>query len=177
MKDVDNYLRSIDDQRWTVVEKQIKNKIDELYLNVLLFCIEPKTREEIFKQIGIYNNSRNFNKYIKPIIKVNWLQLTIPEKPTSKNQKYLTSNVAKRLVESQPIGMKRATISSSSIASVGYNEENEILEIEFHHGAIYRYFNVPKEVFKGLMNAESKGSYFMYNIKNEYEAKQISQPF
>lgn len=33
--------------------------------------------------------------------------------------------------------MERENVSSSNLASVGYDEENEILEIEFNHGGIY----------------------------------------
>jgi ATP-dependent DNA helicase RecG len=51
LNDIDNYLRSTDDQRWNQIEKQIKSKVDDLYLEVLLYCITPRTRDEIFKQI------------------------------------------------------------------------------------------------------------------------------
>ena len=173
LTDIDGYLRSFDDLRWTQVEKKIKSKVDSIYLKALLYCISPKTREEIFEHIEIYNNSRNFNNYIKPIIEIGWLQLTIPDKPTSKNQKYVTSNVAKRLVELPKTGIKRIPVASSNIASVGYDAEKQILEMEFHHGAIYQYFDVPKEVYDGLMSAGSIGSYFMHNIKNKYQYQNI----
>jgi len=173
LSDIDSYLRSLNDQRWTIVEKKIKSRVDDIYLKVLLYCIKPKTREEIFEHIEIYNNSRNFNNYIKPIIEVGWLQLTIPDKPTSKNQKYVTSNISKRLVAPLKTGNKRTPVASSNIASVGYNAENKILEIEFHHGAIYQYFDVPKEEYETLMNASSYGSYFYHNIRDDYAYEKI----
>jgi len=173
LSDIDSYLRSLDDQRWTIVEKQIKSRVDDIYLKVLLYCIKPKTREEIFEHIEIYNNSRNFNNYIKPIIEIGWLQLTIPAKPTSKNQKYITSDIAKRLVVLKIPSIKRTPVASSNIASVGYDAENKILEIEFHHGAIYQYFDVPKEKYETLMNASSHGSYLYHNIRDDYEYEKI----
>lgn len=49
--------------------------------------------------------------------------------------------------------MKRQSVSSSNLASVGYDAENEILEIEFNHGGVYQYYDVPESVYRGLMSA------------------------
>jgi hypothetical protein len=42
--------------------------------------------------------------------------------------------------------MERKAVESSNLASVGYDEHEEILEIEFQHGGVYQYFDVPKKV-------------------------------
>ncbi|WP_117179044.1 KTSC domain-containing protein [Mariniflexile rhizosphaerae] len=34
------------------------------------------------------------------------------------------------------------------MASVGYDKEARILEIEFHNGAVYQYFDVSENVFE-----------------------------
>ena len=60
LNDIDNYLRSTDDQRWNQVEKQIKGKVDDLYLEVLLYCITPRTRDEIFKYSAYLLRSSEF---------------------------------------------------------------------------------------------------------------------
>ncbi|MBA7540511.1 hypothetical protein ES705_32810 [subsurface metagenome] len=39
--------------------------------------------------------------------------------------------------------MKRKQVESSNLASVGYDADKKILEIEFNHGGVYQYFNVP----------------------------------
>ena len=65
--------------------------------------------------------------------------------------------------------MKRQAVESSNLASVGYDTENEILEVEFKHGGICQYFDVPENVYKELMNADSHGVYFSANIRNDYE--------
>lgn len=44
-----------------------------------------------------------------------------------------------------------------------------ILEIEFHHGAIYQYFDVPEYVFEELISSVAKGSYFINEIKDKFE--------
>ena len=50
--------------------------------------------------------------------------------------------------------MNRQSVDSSNLASIGYDEENEILEIEFNHGGIYQYSDVPKDEYESLMNAD-----------------------
>jgi hypothetical protein len=64
--------------------------------------------------------------------------------------------------------MERIPVSSSNIASVGYDNASEILEIEFKNGAIYHYFNVPEIIHEQLMGAPSLGSFFNANIRNVY---------
>lgn len=61
--------------------------------------------------------------------------------------------------------MKRVSVQSSNISSVGYDPATSALEIEFHHGGVYQYYGVPRQVYEGLMAAESKGSYFHHYIK------------
>ena len=65
--------------------------------------------------------------------------------------------------------MNRQTVDSSNLASVGYDEENQILEIEFNHGGVYQYSDVPKDEYDSLMNADSLGSYFYHNIRDVYD--------
>ena len=69
--------------------------------------------------------------------------------------------------------MKREQVDSSNLASVGYNEENEILEIEFNHGGIYQYSDVPRKEYVSLMNADSLGSYFHHNIRDVYDYNKL----
>jgi len=69
--------------------------------------------------------------------------------------------------------MKRQAIESSNLASVGYDAKNEILEVEFKHGGIYQYFDVPETVFEELMNADSHGVFFSANIRNEYKYQKM----
>lgn len=61
--------------------------------------------------------------------------------------------------------MKRQSIESSNLASIGYDSENEILEVEFKHGGVYQYFDVPENVYEELIDASSHGQYFDRNIK------------
>lgn len=69
--------------------------------------------------------------------------------------------------------MDRTPVSSSNLSSVGYDEENHILEIEFNGGRIYQYFDVPPRIHEGLMSASSHGKYFHRNIKDNFRYDQI----
>lgn len=69
--------------------------------------------------------------------------------------------------------MKRESVSSSNLASVGYDEKTQILEIEFNHGGVYEYYDVPKEEHKALMSASSHGSYFYHNIRDDYDYEKL----
>lgn len=70
--------------------------------------------------------------------------------------------------------MKRTNVSSSNLDSVGYDEDSQTLEIAFLNGGVYQYYEVPNEVYEGLMNASSHGKYFDKNIKKAgYSYKKI----
>lgn len=70
--------------------------------------------------------------------------------------------------------MQRTNVESSNLKSVGYDEKNSILEIEFLHGGLYQYYSVPKSVYEGLMSADSHGKYFDRNVKKAgYRYKRI----
>lgn len=61
--------------------------------------------------------------------------------------------------------MKRQYVSSSNIASIGYDADNMVLEVEFLNGSIYQYYDVPQIIYDGLMAADSHGKYLAAYIK------------
>jgi hypothetical protein len=61
--------------------------------------------------------------------------------------------------------MERIAVSSTELASVGYDESNSVMEVEFQQGGVYQYFGVPADVYAGLMAASSKGTYFNQIVK------------
>lgn len=69
--------------------------------------------------------------------------------------------------------MNRTKVASSNIASIGYDAELEVLEIEFLAGSVYQYDSVPTEEYEGLMDAGSHGMYFLRGIKNRYVFRQV----
>jgi hypothetical protein len=69
--------------------------------------------------------------------------------------------------------MNRTPVSSSNLSSVGYDEDRELLEIEFNGGRVYHFFDVPQKIHEELMNASSHGKYFNRNIEENYQYEQI----
>lgn len=61
--------------------------------------------------------------------------------------------------------MDRKYVTSSNIASIGYDSISQTLEVEFLNGAIYQYYDVPEALYEGLMSADSHGKYFAEFIK------------
>ena len=61
--------------------------------------------------------------------------------------------------------MDRTPVVSSNIESIGYDSNSKILEVEFTNMSVYRYYEVPEDVYEELMAAESKGSYLHREIK------------
>jgi hypothetical protein len=61
--------------------------------------------------------------------------------------------------------MERIRVSSSNVRAVGYDAEEQILEVEFHSGSIYHYFNVPEYKYEGLMRASSKAATSMIILR------------
>lgn len=154
----------------------ISKRINDLTKMVLNYCAKPKSRDELFEKIGLYKNTKNFQNHIKPLIDLGWLYFTIPNKLTSRDQKYYTTDLGKKLLTiisaDSNSGIKRIPVASSNIAAVGYDKEAHILEIEFHHGAIYQYVDVPEKVYEELMGSPSQGAYYMNEIKSKFKFQQ-----
>jgi hypothetical protein len=65
-------------------------------------------------------------------------------------------------------------VSSSNISAVGYDPVESTLYISFvRNGALYAYYEVPIEVYTGLLTASSKGSYFHSVIRDAFEYEQV----
>jgi ATP-dependent DNA helicase RecG len=67
-----------------IIEKELHDKA----LAILNILSEPKKRAEILESLGLSNQTKNSEKYLDPLVKLGWIELTIPEKPTHQNQKY-----------------------------------------------------------------------------------------
>lgn len=66
--------------------------------------------------------------------------------------------------------VQRQPVRSSAIRSIGYDTGSSTLEVEFVNGRVYRYLGVPEFLFRGLMLAGSKGSYFNRNIAERFNS-------
>jgi len=70
--------------------------------------------------------------------------------------------------------MKRVAVNSSSLRALGYDLEEQALEVEFHNGSLYRYEQVPADVVQALLEADSLGRYFNQVFKaQQYPYRRI----
>jgi ATP-dependent DNA helicase RecG len=62
---------------------------DERLVSLIQFCAEPKSRDEMQTHIGIANREHFRKAILKPLLESGQLKMTIPDKPNSRNQKYI----------------------------------------------------------------------------------------
>lgn len=63
-------------------------KLTKIQKDICNFCNIPRTSEEIMNRLGISNQSKNRKKYIGELLRLGVLEMTIPDNPKDKNQKY-----------------------------------------------------------------------------------------
>jgi KTSC domain len=68
------------------------------------------------------------------------------------------------------MGIEMIPVVSSNISAYGYDEETQVLDIQFQNSLdTYSYDQVPKDVAMGLKTAVSPGQYFRNQIKGRYK--------
>jgi len=65
--------------------------------------------------------------------------------------------------------MEMIRVSSSAIRAIGYDASTRRMKITFTEGHTYDFCGVPEIVFKGLLRANSKGSYYNDHIRGRYQ--------
>lgn len=69
--------------------------------------------------------------------------------------------------------MERIAVKSRDIAIVGYEAQSATLEVAFRNGGVYRYQNVPQDVYRQFMDAPSMGTFFSEKIKTAFPYEKI----
>lgn len=63
------------------------------------------------------------------------------------------------------ITITRQAVQSSNVKGVGYDAPSQTLEVEFQGGGVYRYFDVPADVYAAMLAAPSIGKFLNAHIK------------
>lgn len=74
----------------------------------------------------------------------------------------------------EPIAM--LPVSSSMAYAVGYNSDEQILQVEFQSGAVYRYSEVDAQTWEDLHSADSIGQFFNQEIKARFDCERVDNP-
>lgn len=71
--------------------------------------------------------------------------------------------------------MKRISVTSSNVSEVGYDQDEELLEVLFSNGSMYHYHAVPFEMYERMMDAESVGSFLAREIKPAFTCERCEE--
>lgn len=66
-----------------------------------------------------------------------------------------------------------ADFTSSNISSLKYESGQMILEVAFHGGGVYQYFDVPQVVWERMKAAPSQGIYLNAEVKGHYRYSKV----
>lgn len=60
------------------------------------------------------------------------------------------------------------TPESSTVLGFGYDEQSQVLIVEFKNGGRYNYFDVPRDLFDRMAASGSRGQFLTQNVKGVY---------
>ena len=63
-------------------------KLNDVLNDILEFCEIPRSMTEILGHLGLKHRYNVKHRYLDPLIDGGFLDMTIPEKPNSRSQKY-----------------------------------------------------------------------------------------
>ncbi len=97
----------VDDQVHKIIEKlhkrtydQVNDQVSDQVKTILNYCSgQSRKSKEILNKLGYKSHTDTFNRILKPLIRLDWLAYTIPDKPKSSNQEYFTTEKGKLLVK------------------------------------------------------------------------------
>ena len=69
-------------------EKRSRRPLTKTQKDIVNFCSVPRTSQEIMDRLGISNQSANRKRHIQPLINLGVIEMTNPETPNDRNQKY-----------------------------------------------------------------------------------------
>jgi hypothetical protein len=69
--------------------------------------------------------------------------------------------------------MERVPVQSQGIDWVAYDEEAQILVVNFGPSRTYRYCDVPRSEYDWLLRAKSKGKYINRRVKDHYRYERV----
>jgi hypothetical protein len=80
------------------------------------------------------------------------------------------------IVHAREIRMYLYDVKSSNLARVGYDPQRMLLLVQFRNGRAYEYYDVPEELYSGLVDASeyggSPGRFFEKFIRRKYEFRE-----
>lgn len=66
------------------------------------------------------------------------------------------------------------SVQSRALRAVAYDRGARTLTVKFVSAEVYEYFEVPASIYDDLMAADSKGTYFQRNIRDQFAYRKLS---
>ena len=66
-------------------------------------------------------------------------------------------------------------LESQLLTAVAYAAETRVLYLRFRSGDVYRYFDLPPELHRAFLGAESKGRFFLSKIRNQFRYERLAR--
>ncbi len=87
---------------------------------------------------------------------------------------HLNDVVAEQIqIEEQLDSIAILPVDSSMANTLGYDEDNQILQVEFHNGTIYQYSGVDEDTWEDFCQADSVGRFYNQEIKGKYNSQRF----
>ena len=81
------------------ISVRANTKFSNKQLETLEYCKIARSREEILTFLGLSNQTKNYAKYVQPLLDAQLLEYTKPKKPNVKGQQYVLTTFGRELVE------------------------------------------------------------------------------
>ncbi len=64
-------------------------------------------------------------------------------------------------------------VDSKMFTSVAYDEEKQVLYLRFQSGDVYCYFELPAAEYQALLDAKSRGRFFLAHIRDHFRYERL----
>ena len=82
----------VDSASWVGIPHDTPHDTPHDQTGLIEFCTIPRSRKEMMEFMGLSDRKHFTEHYLKPLLASGKLEMTIPDKPQSKNQKYVAKN-------------------------------------------------------------------------------------
>lgn len=66
-------------------------------------------------------------------------------------------------------------LESKLLTAAAYPAETHVLYLRFRSGDVYSYFDFPPELYRDFLDAESKGRFFLSQIRNQFRYDRLAR--
>lgn len=78
-------------------------------------------------------------------------------------------------IDTESLGLDWQPLESKLLAAVAYDAPRRQLYLRFKSGEIYRYFTFPAEQYQKFLHADSRGQFFLSQIRNRFPYERLKR--